>query len=130
MKRIRTSKAPKVVGPYSQGIVSDGFIFCSGQIGINPKTGTIEANSIEEQTEQVIQNLSNVLNEAGSSLNNALQTQCFLSDINDYPKFNEVYGKYFEESRPARFTVGVSALPLGALVEIALIAKVDNIGLK
>ncbi len=128
MKKIYTPNAPKVVGPYSQAIVSDNFVFCSGQIGINPKSGTIEADTIEGQTEQVIQNLSYILVGAGSSLEKVLQTQCFLTNMDDYAKFNEVYGKHFEKSKPARFTVEVTRLPLNALVEIALTAKVDNIG--
>ncbi len=125
MKTVFTSKAPTVVGPYSQAIVSGGFVFCSGQIGINPISGTIEAADIEGQTEQVISNLKAVLEEAGSSLSDVVQTQCFLSDLSNYAKFNEVYAKYLGDSKPARYTVGVVSLPLNALVEIAATAEID-----
>lgn len=123
-KTIFTPNAPKVVGPYSQAIVANNFVFCSGQIGINPASGQIDSTTIEGQTEQVINNLSEVLKEAGSSLDNVVQSQCFITSMNDYAKFNEVYSKYFDTSKPARATVEVSKLPLNALVEIAVTATV------
>jgi len=123
-KFITSSQAPKAVGPYSQAIVVNGFVFCSGQIALDPTSGKIESTSIEGQTEQIIANITNVLKEAGSSIENVVQAQCFLSDMQDYAKFNEAYGKYFSDSKPARYTVGVSALPLNAKVEIAVTATV------
>lgn len=125
-KSVHASDAPKVVGPYTQAIVSGDTIYCSGQIAIDPKSGIIVTTSIEGQTEQVIKNLKSVLKEAGATLNDVVMSHCFLSNMNDYQKFNEVYEKYFENSKPARFTVGVSDLPANALVEIAVIATIDN----
>lgn len=119
---IATNNAPKAVGPYSQAILTDNFLFCSGQVAIDPSTGTIDVYTIEEQTEQVISNLSAVLKEAGLSIKDVVQAQCFLTDMGDYQKFNEIYGKHFSKSKPARFTVEVAKLPLEAKVEIACIA--------
>ena len=101
MKKIATNKAPQAIGPYSQAIVFNGMLFTSGQIGINPQTGNIDGKDINEQTEQVMQNLKAVLEEAGTSFENVIKTTCFLADINDFAKFNEIYGKYFTE-KPAR----------------------------
>lgn len=122
MKTIHTDKAPKAVGPYSQAVVSGGIVYTSGQIAINPATNTIEAVTIEEQTEQVMQNLKAVLEESGSSFENAIKTTCFLADMNDFTAFNGIYGKYFT-SLPARSCVAVKTLPKNVLVEVEVIAE-------
>ena len=119
---IHSEFAPKAVGPYSQAIIANGFIFASGQVPINPATGKIEAATIEEQTEQVMQNLHYVLAQSGVAFDRVVKTTCFLSDINDFAAFNGVYAKYFPEEAPARSCVQVAALPLGAKVEVEVIA--------
>ncbi|MDE6520871.1 MAG: RidA family protein [Ruminococcus sp.] len=124
MIKIHTEKAPKAVGPYSQAIVSNGMVYTSGQIAINPLKNTIEATTIEEQTEQVMQNLKAVLETAGSSFEKAVKTTCFLADMNDFGAFNEIYGKYFT-SLPARSCVAVKTLPKNALVEVEAIAETN-----
>jgi 2-iminobutanoate/2-iminopropanoate deaminase len=124
IKKVSTDKAPSAIGPYSQAIICSGMVFTSGQIGINPKTGNIDGKNIEEQTEQVMQNLGAVLAEAGSSYEKTVKTVCFLADMNDFAKFNEIYGKYFTE-KPARSCVAVKALPKGALVEVEAIAEIS-----
>ena len=122
MIKIQTEKAPAAVGPYSQAIVSNGMVYTSGQIAIDPKTNTVEAKTIEEQTEQVMQNLGAVLLTAGSSFEKAVKTTCFLADMNDFAAFNEIYGRYFT-SLPARSCVAVKSLPKGVLVEVEVIAE-------
>ena len=119
---LHTDLAPAAVGPYSQAIVANKMIFTSGQIPINPKTGKIEATTIEEQTEQVMQNLHCVLAEGGVAFDRVIKTTCFLADMNDFAAFNGVYGKYFHENAPARSCVQVAALPMGAKVEVEVIA--------
>nr|WP_302666572.1 RidA family protein [uncultured Agathobaculum sp.] len=119
---LHTDLAPAAVGPYSQAIVANKMIFTSGQIPINPKTGKIEATTIEEQTEQVMQNLHCVLAEGGVAFDRVIKTTCFLADMNDFAAFNSVYGKYFPENAPARSCVQVAALPMGAKVEVEVIA--------
>ena len=114
--------APKAVGPYSQAVVTGNLIFTSGQVPIDPKTGKIEAATIEEQTEQVMKNLHYVLAQGGVVFDRVVKTTCFLSDINDFAAFNGVYAKYFPENPPARSCVQVAALPLGAKVEVEVIA--------
>ncbi len=123
MKNVNTNNAPKAVGPYSQAVTSKGFVFCSGQIGLDPETGEMVGNDIESQTNQVIKNLNAVLIEADSSLDQVIKTTCFLKNMDDYAKFNEVYAKSFTQ-HPARSTVEVSRLPKDALVEIEAIAEV------
>lgn len=123
MNKIYTKNAPDAIGPYSQAVVINGLVFTSGQIAIDPKTGNVEASTIEEQTEQVCTNLKNVLNAAGSSLEKAVKTVCFLKDMNDFAAFNAVYGKYFTE-KPARSCVAVKQLPKDVLVEVEVIAEV------
>ena len=123
MKYIQTENAPKAVGPYSQAIVSNGFIFCSGQIGLDPKTNEL-VQGIEKQTHQVLKNLTEVLNVENSGLEKVVKTTVYLSDINDYVKMNEVYGQYFLNHKPARAAFAVAALPKGALIEIEVIAEV------
>ncbi|HSX09514.1 MAG TPA: Rid family detoxifying hydrolase [Candidatus Saccharimonadales bacterium] len=122
MKYVQTEKAPRAVGPYSQGVVSNGFIFCSGQIGLNPKTNEL-VEGIDAQTHQVLKNLGEVLKSENSNLEHVVKTTVYLSDINDYPKVNEIYGQYFTDHRPARAAFAVAALPKGALIEIEAIAE-------
>lgn len=122
-EKIYTKNAPDAIGPYSQAVVCNGMIFTSGQIAINPATGNVEADNIEGQTEQVMKNLGAVLEEAGSGYDKAVKTVCFLAQMSDFAKFNEIYGKYFT-SKPARSCVAVKELPKGVLVEVEVIAKV------
>lgn len=126
MKTVNTNNAPAAVGPYSQAIVHNKLVYTSGQIPIDPATGAIETYTIEGQTKQIIRNLSAVLKEAGSSLDNVIKTTCYLKNIADFGAFNEVYGKYFT-SKPARSCVEVSNLPKGALAEIEVIAAVKTV---
>ena len=123
MKTIETKNAPAAIGPYSQAIAVNGLLYTSGQIPINPASGAIEASTIEDQTQQVIKNLAAVLEAAGSDLDKVVKTTCFLTDINDFAVFNEIYAQYFP-GRPARSCVEVSKLPKGALVEIEAIAEI------
>ena len=123
MEIMHTDKAPAAVGPYSQAVVTNGLVFTSGQIAINPATGNVEATTIEAQTEQVCTNLKNVLEASGSSLENAVKTVCFLANMEDFGTFNEVYGKYFS-NKPARSCVAVKQLPKNVLVEVEVIAEV------
>ncbi|MBR6331909.1 MAG: RidA family protein [Dehalococcoidales bacterium] len=122
MKKIETVDAPAAIGPYSQGMISNGFIYTSGQLPIDPLTGKIEADTVEGQTLQVIKNIDTVLSAGGSDLSKVVKTTCFLSDIKDFGAFNEVYAKYFVSS-PARICVEVSAIPKNALVEIEVVAE-------
>ena len=121
MKIVATEKAPKALGPYSQGYVHNGVLYTAGQIAINPEVNDVEATTIEAQTEQVCKNLGEVLKEAGTSFDKVLKTTCFLADMGDFAAFNEVYGKYFT-SKPARSCVAVKTLPKGVLCEVELIA--------
>ena len=122
-EKVYTQKAPQAIGPYSQAIISAGLVFTSGQIPINPETGNIEAVGIAAQAEQVMKNLSEVLSAAGSSLDKAVKTTCFLYDMADFAEFNEVYGKYFT-SKPTRSCVAVKTLPKGVLCEVEVIAEI------
>ena len=125
MKIVATEKAPKALGPYSQGYVHNGVLYTAGQIAINPEVNDVEAIIIEAQTEQVCKNLGEVLKEAGTSFDKVLKTTCFLADMSDFAAFNEVYGKYFT-SKPARSCVAVKTLPKGVLCEVELIAAVEE----
>ena len=125
MNYVYTKNAPDAIGPYSQAIVTGNLVFTSGQIAINPGSGAVEANTIEEQTEQVCKNLKAVLTEAGSSLENVIKTTCFLSDMADFAAFNQVYGKYFT-GKPARSCVAVKTLPKNVLVEVEAVAVIDK----
>ena len=125
MKIIATQKAPKALGPYSQGYVHNGLLYSAGQIAINPETDTVEATDIEGQTKQVCENLGAVLEAAGTSFDKILKTTCFLADMGDFALFNEVYAKYFI-SKPARSCVAVKTLPKNVLCEIELIAVVEE----
>ena len=123
LNKVHTSNAPEAIGPYSQGIIANGFLFTSGQIAIDPSTGNVEASDIVGQSEQVMKNLAAILSEAGTSFDNAVKTTCFLADMADFAVFNEVYGKYFT-SKPARSCVAVKQLPKNVLVEVEVIATV------
>ena len=124
-KTVYTKNAPDAIGPYSQAVICNGVVFTSGQIAINPATGNVEATTIEGQTEQVCQNLKAVLEEAGSSLEKAVKTTCFLQDMADFAAFNGIYGKYFT-GKPARSCVAVRSLPKGVLVEVEVIANIED----
>lgn len=124
MKVVYTDKAPAAIGPYSQAIISNGVLFTSGQIPVDPATGEINGDTIETQAEQVMKNLGEVLKEAGSSFEKAVKTTCFLADMGDFAKFNEVYAKYFV-NKPARSCVAVKTLPKNVLCEVEVIAAVD-----
>ncbi|MEJ2528240.1 MAG: RidA family protein [Sulfurovaceae bacterium] len=122
MRNINTKNAPQAIGPYSQAMAVDGLVYTSGQIAITPE-GVMLQGSVEEQTHQVLKNLSAVLGEAGSSLQDVIKTTIFLSDMSDFDRVNEVYTIYFKEHKPARSTVAVKSLPKNALVEIECIAR-------
>lgn len=121
MKVVSTDKAPAAIGPYSQAIIFNDILFTSGQIPINPATGSVEAEGIEAQAEQVMRNLGAVLEAAGSGFEKAIKTTCFLADMGDFAAFNEVYGKYFV-NKPARSCVAVKTLPKNVLCEVEVIA--------
>ena len=120
--KVETNKAPAAIGPYSQGLTLGNLIFTSGQIPLNPETGVLEGENITEQTHRVCKNLQAVLEAAGGSLQSAVKTVCFLSDMADFAAFNEVYAQYFTE-KPARSCVAVKDLPKCALVEVEVIAE-------
>ena len=122
LKKIATDKAPAAIGPYSQAIAAGDFLFASGQIPINPANGTIEAEGIEAQAEQVMKNIGAILEEAGVNYGSVVKTSCFLADMADFAAFNAVYEKYFT-SKPARSCVAVAALPKAAKVEIECIVS-------
>lgn len=122
MKAIHTENAPAAIGPYSQAVESGNLVFTSGQIPLDPKTGSIVSGGIKEQTKRVCENLKAVLEAAGSSLEKAVKTTCFLKSISDFADFNEVYAGYFT-GKPARSCFEVGALPKGALVEIEVVAE-------
>jgi 2-iminobutanoate/2-iminopropanoate deaminase len=122
METVSTDKAPGAIGPYSQAIKANGMVFCSGQIPIDPATGNFVSDVVAEQTEQVFKNLSEVLTAAGSSLANVVKTTVFLADMNDFAEMNEVYSRFFTDTKPARATVQAARLPRDAKVEIECIA--------
>ena len=119
---ISTPNAPAAVGPYSQAVKTGGFIWCAGQIALDPESGVLVSNEIKSQTEQVMKNISAILAASGVTFEDVVKTSCFLADINAFAEFNDVYAKYFT-GRPARSCVAVAALPKGALVEVEVIAK-------
>ena len=125
-KEIRTENAPAPVGPYSQAITAGGFIFCSGQIPLDPKTGALDDKDIESETTRVMENLKAVLEEGGSSLDDIVKTTIFLRDMKDFATVNTVYATYFKTTPPARSTVQVAALPKGVGVEVECIAVVKK----
>jgi 2-iminobutanoate/2-iminopropanoate deaminase len=121
-KIIHTENAPKAVGPYSQAIESNGMLFISGQIPIDPNTGQIVPGGIKEQTEQVMENISAILKEAGFTFNQVVKSTCLLNDMDNFSAMNEVYARYYKNDPPARAAYGVVRLPLGVLIEIETIA--------
>ena len=124
LKTVQTDQAPAAIGPYSQGIVANGFLFTAGQIAIDPATSQVVSGDVRAQTERVMSNLAAVLATVGASWKHVVKTTVFLHDMNDFPIVNEVYGKALGDARPARSTVQVSALPRGVLVEIEAVAAV------
>jgi 2-iminobutanoate/2-iminopropanoate deaminase len=123
LTKIETGKAPQAIGPYSQGISANGFVFVSGQLGVDPATGAFAGSDVSAQTERVLENLRAVLEAAGSSMKQVVRCEVFLASMNDFSAMNEVYAKYFSaDPKPARVTVEVSRLPKDALVEISCIA--------
>lgn len=125
MQTVSTDNAPAAIGPYSQAIKTNGLLFASGQIALDPKTGEMVGTTIEEQSEQVLKNIAGLLQASGVTFDNVVKTTCFLKDISDFAAFNEVYGRYFTNHLPARSAVGVAGLPKGALVEVEVIAALD-----
>lgn len=119
---VESADAPKAIGPYSQAIVANGFVYTAGQIGSDPKTGTLVEGGIAEQTEQALKNIETVLKASGSSTDDVVKTTVFLADMNDFAKMNEVYAKHFKAPFPARSTVQVARLPRDAKVEIEVVA--------
>ena len=127
MKSIHTNQAPAAIGPYSQAIEANGMIFASGQIPIDPATGQFVEGGIQEQTRQALTNARNILQAAGTDMENVIKNTVYLSDINNFAAMNEVYAQFFTEPFPARSAVAVKDLPKGALVEIEVLAiKPDN----
>ena len=124
VKTVHTDKAPAAIGPYSQGIVANGFLFTAGQIALDPATGQVVTGNVAAQTERVMSNLAAVLATAGATWKDVVRTTVYLHDMNDFPTVNEVYGKALGDARPARSTVQVSALPRGVLVEIDAVVAV------
>lgn len=124
VKTVHTNAAPAAIGPYSQGIVANGFLFTAGQIAIDPATGQIVSGDVAKQTERVMANLAAVLATVNATWKDVVKTTVFLHDMGDFPVVNEVYGKALGEARPARSTVQVSALPRGVLVEIDAVVAV------
>ena len=125
MKTISTANAPAAIGPYAQGSIAGGLLFASGQIPLDPETGDIVGSTIEEQTAQVMKNVTAILEAAGTDFDHVVKTTCFLNDMNDFAAFNAEYAKSFGEVRPARSAVAVEKLPKGALVEVEVIAEVN-----
>ena len=124
MKKIHTDNAPAAVGPYSQAVEINGIVYTSGQIPLDPATGELVGETIEEQAEQVMKNLEAILEAAGTKPENVVKTLCFLTDMGDFAAFNEVYARYFTE-KPARSCVGIKSLPKGAICEVEVIAVKD-----
>jgi 2-iminobutanoate/2-iminopropanoate deaminase len=121
-KYVSTSDAPRPIGPYSQGVISGGFLFCSGQIALDPQTGEIVQGDVAAQTERVLQNLVAVLREAKMGPENVVKTTVYLADMADFPKMNEVYGRFLGQKPPARTTIQAAGLPRGVRVEIDVVA--------
>lgn len=121
---ISTESAPGAIGPYSQAVKAGNMVFCSGQIPIDPATGEFVSNDVAAQTEQVLKNLTAVLEAAGAGLNDVVKTTVFLADMNDFAAMNEVYARYFDENKPARATVQAARLPRDARIEIECVAVI------
>lgn len=125
MTVIQTNQAPKAIGPYVQGRIANGFLFASGQVPLDPETGEVVGNTIEEQTKQVVKNITAILKEAGITSDQIVKTTCFLKNMDDFVAFNGVYGTLFGDVLPARSAVEVARLPKDVLVEIEIIADVS-----
>ena len=125
LKKIHTDSAPAAIGPYSQAVVLNGILFSSGQIALDPVTGNVVGNTIEEQTEQVMKNLGEIFKAAGTSFEATVKTTCYLANMKDFEAFNAIYAKYFTEC-PARSCVEVKKLPKGVLVEVEAIAEITK----
>ncbi len=125
IKIIKTSKAPAAIGPYSQAVQCNGFLYTSGMIAINPETGILSTDDIEEQTSLVMENLKALIGSTGAVMSDVIKTTVFLKDMNDFSKMNTIYGKYFPENPPARSTVEVARLPKDVLVEVECIVSID-----
>jgi len=119
---VLTDKGPKPIGPYSQAIRANGFLYVSGQVALDPKTGELLGNDVAQQTQRTLENVKGILEAAGSNLHHVVKTTVFLKDMNDFAAMNETYAKYFPSAPPARSTVQVARLPKDALVEIEVIA--------
>jgi len=126
LKTVKTEHAPGAIGPYSQGIIANGFLYSAGQVAIDPATGDMVGTEIVAQTERVMKNLDGILNAAGVHWSDVAKTTIYLADLAHFPTVNEVYGKWIGDARPARSTVQVAALPRGALIEIDLIAAISS----
>lgn len=123
-RAVHTADAPEAIGPYSQGVIRDGWLYTAGQIGLVPGTGALVSPDVGEQTEQVFVNLAAVLTAAGVGFRHVVKATVYLVDMNDFTTVNEIYGRHFEEPYPARSTVAVAGLPKGARVEIDLVARI------
>lgn len=121
-KAVETADAPKAIGPYSQAIIADDFVFLAGQVGTDPKTGKLVEGGIEAETEQALKNIEAVLKASGSDVDRVVKATVFLADMNDFAKMNEIYGRYFKTPYPARSTVQVARLPRDARIEIEVMA--------
>ena len=121
-RSVSTSSAPNAIGPYSQGITAAGFVFCSGQVGLDPATGELVSGGLEAEAERALKNLTAVLDAAGCTFGDVVKTTVFLADIADFPAVNAIYGRFMPDPPPARSTFAVAALPKGARVEIEAIA--------
>lgn len=126
LKRVHTDHAPAAIGPYSQAIVSDGWVFCSGQIPLDPDSGEMLEGDVSEQTDLVLSNLARVLEAAGSSLGSVVKTTVFLADMDDFAAMNAVYSRHFGDHRPARAAIQAGALPRACAVEIECIARLEG----
>lgn len=126
LRRVETGGAPAAIGPYAQAVVCDGWVYCSGQIGLDPGTGDLVAGGIEAQTRRVLANLGAVLTGAGSGIEDLVRATLYLADMEDFAVVNEIYGAWLGDARPARATVEVSGLPKGALIEIDAIARTGD----
>src|SRR5262245_23719149 len=126
MKPVSTPQAPSAVGPYSQAMVIDRFVYTAGQVGLDPRTGKLAEGGLEAETRQALANLAAILEAAGTGLNRVVKTTVFLADMRDFPAMNAIYAEAFREHRPARSTVQAAALPLGARVEIEAVGHVAS----
>ncbi|MDO4503449.1 MAG: RidA family protein [Coriobacteriia bacterium] len=124
MSVVQTDKAPAAIGPYSQGIIAGGLLFASGQIALDPETGGMVGQTVQEQAHQVLRNVAALLEAAGTDFDHVVKTTCFLSDMGNFAAFNQVYAEYFPGRKPARSAVEAPHLPKGALVEVEVVAEV------